>query len=94
MAWAKANEAELWSYFVDRDLLFSTDTSLSKRFIAEAPFSKFYLELDNESPGMLGRYLGWQIVRAYMEKNDVSLRDLATIDGQELFKKSKYKPVK
>lgn len=94
LAWAKANEAELWSYFVDRDLLFSTDTSLSKRFIAEAPFSKFYLELDNESPGMLGRYLGWQIVRAYMEKNDVSLRDLATIDGQELFKKSKYKPAK
>jgi gliding motility-associated lipoprotein GldB len=94
LAWAKANEAELWSYFVDRDLLFSTDTSLSKRFIAEAPFSKFYLELDNESPGMLGRYLGWQIVRAYMEKNDVSLRDLAIIDGQELFKKSKYKPAK
>ncbi len=94
LAWAKAYEAELWSYFVDRDLLFSTDTSLSKRFIAEAPFSKFYLELDNESPGMLGRYLGWQIVRAYMEKNDVSLRDLAIIDGQELFKKSKYKPAK
>jgi len=94
LVWAKANESEIWSYFVDRDLLFSTDTSLSSRFIAQAPFSKFYLELDNESPGMLGRYLGWQIVRAYMEKNDVSLRDLATIDGQELFKKSKYKPAK
>jgi len=94
LAWAKVNEAEIWSYFVDRNLLFSTDTSLSNRFIAEAPFSKFYLELDNESPGMLGRYLGWQIVRAYMEKNDVSLRDLATIDGQELFEKSKYKPAK
>jgi len=94
LAWAKANEVEIWSYFVDRDLLFSTDTSLSNRFIAEAPFSKFYLELDNDSPGMLGRYLGWQIVRAYMEKNDVSLRELATIDGQELFEKSKYKPAK
>ena len=68
LAWAKANEAELWSYFVDRDLLFSTDTSLSKRFIAQAPFSKFYLELDSESPGMLGRYLGWQIVRVIYEK--------------------------
>ena len=94
LVWAKANEAEIWSYFVEKDLLFSTDTSLSSRFIAQAPFSKFYLELDNESPGMLGRYLGWQIVRAYMEKNDVSLRELATIDGQELFKKSKYNPAK
>ena len=94
LAWAKANESEIWSYFVDRDLLFSTDTSLSTRFIAQAPFSKFYLELDNESPGMLGRYLGWQIVRAYMQKNDVSLRELATISGKELFDKAKYKPAK
>ena len=94
LAWAKANESEIWSYFVDRDLLFSTDTSLSTRFIAQAPFSKFYLELDNESPGMLGRYLGWQIVRAYMQKNDVSLRELATISGKKLFDKAKYKPAK
>ena len=92
--WAQLNESEIWSYFVDRDLLFSTDTSLSNRFIAQAPFSKFYLELDNESPGMLGRYLGWQIVRQFMEKNDVSLRELSTISGEELYKKSKYKPVK
>jgi len=94
LAWAKANESEIWSYFVDRDLLFSTDTSLSTRFIAQAPFSKFYLELDNESPGMLGRYLGWQIVRSYMQKNDVSLRELATISGKKLFDKAKYKPAK
>ena len=92
--WAQLNESEIWSYFVDRDLLFSTDTSLSNRFIAQAPFSKFYLELDNESPGMLGRYLGWQIVRQFMENNDVSLRELSTISGEELYKKSKYKPVK
>jgi len=92
--WAELNESEIWSYFVDRDLLFSTDTSLSNRFIAQAPFSKFYLELDNESPGMLGRYLGWQIVKQFMGKNDVSLRELSTISGEELYKKSKYKPAK
>jgi len=92
--WAQLNESEIWSYFVDRDLLFSTDTSLSNRFIAQAPFSKFYLELDNKSPGMLGRYLGWQIVRQFMEENDVSLRELSTISGEELYKKSKYKPAK
>jgi gliding motility-associated lipoprotein GldB len=94
LLWAKNNESQIWSYFTEKDLLFSTDLSLSKRFIAQAPFSKFYLELDNESPGMLGRYMGWQIVRAYMKNNDVSLSDLATISGQELFNKSNYKPVK
>jgi gliding motility-associated lipoprotein GldB len=92
LEWSKANESEIWSYFVEKDLLFSTETALSGRFIAPAPFSKFYLELDSESPGMLGRYIGWQIVRSFMKKNDVSLRELITMDGKELFEKSKYKP--
>ena len=94
LLWAKDNESQIWSYFLEKELFDSTDTSLSKRFINPAPFSKFYLELDSESPGMLGRYLGWQIVRSYMEKNDVSLSDLANISGEELFSKSKYKPAK
>ena len=94
LEWARANESEIWSYFVEKNLLFSTDTSLSNRFIAKAPFSKFYLELDNESPGMIGRYIGWQIVRSFMKKNNVSLRELSTISGQELFNKAKYKPAK
>lgn len=93
LEWAKMNESEIWSYFIEKDLLFSTDTALSSRFIAPAPFSKFYLELDSDSPGMLGRFIGWQIVRSFMNKNDVSLRELVTMDGKELFEKSKYKPL-
>ncbi|MEO6348796.1 MAG: gliding motility lipoprotein GldB, partial [Aquaticitalea sp.] len=64
--WAAANEEEVWSYFIERELLYSTDRDLPSRFIADAPFSKFYLDLDNQSPGRLGQYIGWQIVRAYM----------------------------
>ena len=92
LEWSKANESEIWSYFVEKDLLFSTDTALSGRFIAPAPFSKFYLELDSESPGMLGRYIGWQIVRSFMKKNDVSLQTLLQMNEEELFKKANYKP--
>jgi len=94
LEWAKINESMIWSYFVDKDLLFSTDTKLSNRFIANAPFSKFYLAVDNESPGRLGQYIGWQIVRSFMQKNDVSLRKLCTMSNEEIFRKSKYKPKK
>lgn len=94
LEWAKINESEIWSYFVERKMVFSTESELSSRFIALAPFSKFYLELDNESPGMTGRYIGWQIVRSFMKKNDVSLRELSTMSGEEIFNKSKYKPAK
>ncbi len=94
LSWAIANEQEIWRYFVEKDLVFSTDTALAKRFLVQAPFSKFYLELDSESPGMLGRYIGWQIVRSFMEKNDVSLQELTRLSGTEIFKKSTYKPRK
>jgi len=94
LEWAKVNESMIWSYFVDKNLLFSTDTKLSNRFIAPAPFSKFYLAVDNESPGRLGQYIGWQIVRSFMKKNDVSLRELCTLSNEEIFRKSKYKPQK
>lgn len=93
--WAKVNEEEMWRYFVERNLLYNTDPKLYDRFIGPAPFSKFYLELDNESPGRLGRWLGWQIVRAYMENNkDVTLQELLQMDAKTIFENSKYKPKK
>ena len=90
--WTLANKEEIWMYFIDKDLLFSTDTNLNRRFLDDAPFSKFYMEQDNLSPGRIGVWLGWQIVNAYMQKNDVSLQQLLETDEEIIFKKSKYKP--
>lgn len=92
--WAEENELYMWRYFIENELLYSTDSKLGARFINPAPFSKFYLEIDNESPGMLGRYLGWKIVRAYMKNNTVEINRLMVTDADEIFKNSKYKPKK
>jgi len=93
--WALANESYIWRYFVERELLFSTDSKLPGRFINPAPFSKFYLEeIDNESPGKVGQYMGWKIVRAYMENNDVSLSQLLITTAEDIFNNSKFKPRK
>lgn len=92
--WSIANESYIWSYFIERELLFSTDNTLVNRFIAPAPFSKFYLELDAESPGRLGQYIGWQIVRAYMEQNNTPFLDMLQKDTEEIFNNVKFKPRK
>lgn len=92
--WAEENEEYMWRYFVEKELLYSTDPKLGARFISPAPFSKFYLEIDNDSPGMLGRYLGWKIVRAYMQNNDTDVQQLMVAEADEIFKNSKYKPKK
>jgi gliding motility-associated lipoprotein GldB len=92
--WAVANEQEIWSFFIEKNLLFSSDTQLSKRFLDNAPFSKFYTAEDNATPGKIGVWLGWQIVNSYMQFNDVSLQKLIETDEDIIFKKSKYKPKK
>ncbi len=94
ITWCRENESYMWRYFIDDKLLFDSDPKLANRFINPAPFSKFYLEIDNDSPGRVGAWIGWQIVRAYMENNTIPLQDLLRMDAKELFEKSKYKPVK
>jgi gliding motility-associated lipoprotein GldB len=92
--WVQANEEQIWRYFIEEKLLFSTATNLNKRFLEIAPFSKFYREQDNLSPGQVGVWVGWQIVTSYMKHNDVSLQELLQINELDLFKESKYKPRK
>lgn len=94
LAWARANEGQIWRYFIEREVLYNTDRELGPRFLDPAPFSKFQLQLDNESPGRIGRYMGWQIVRSYMDRSGASLRELLAMPGEELFRESNYKPPK
>ena len=91
---AKLNEEQIWKHLIENEYLYNTDSSLPARFIADAPFTKFYLQLDRESPGRLGRYVGWQIVKSYMKNNDASLMDMLKMDAEEIFKRSNYKPPK
>ena len=92
--WAISNESYIWRYLIEKELLYSTDNSLANRFINPAPFTKFYLELDPESPGRLGQYIGWQIVRSYMLNNDVEFLDMLQMDANLIFNNAKFKPRK
>ncbi|MDO1499659.1 gliding motility lipoprotein GldB [Winogradskyella maritima] len=94
MEWAKVNESMIWTYFVENEVFYKNDNKLVSRFLADAPYSKFNLQLDNESPPRLGQYIGWQIVRAYADKTDADLQTLMQTDAEEIFNKSKYKPKK
>ena len=94
ITWCKENESYIWRYFIEKELLYSTDSKLPNRFTNLAPFSKFYLEIDNESPGRVGQWIGWQIVRSFMQNNEVSMQEMLKMNAKELFEKSKYKPKK
>ena len=43
---------------------------------------------------MIGKYIGWQIVKSYMKNNDTSLYKMLTINPIDIYNNSKYKPQK
>lgn len=91
--WAVANEADIWNYFIENDLVYSPDPRLVQRFIAPGPFSKFYTEADNESAPQVGVFTGWQISRKFYENNpDTKLPDFIKMSTPDIFTQSEYKP--
>jgi gliding motility-associated lipoprotein GldB len=88
------NESQMWSYLVNEKLLYDNNIKNYQRFIEDGPFTKFYLDIDRESPGRVGQWLGWQIVKSYMENNEVTLDQLLKTEPTVIFNKSGYKPKK
>ena len=92
LLWSKENEKEIWNYFANQEMLFSTQSDLISRFIRPAPFSKFYLDVDQDAPGKIGQWLGLQIVSAYASRNNKSIQEIIQMPYMELYRESKYKP--
>ncbi|MFT2009229.1 gliding motility lipoprotein GldB [Pontibacter sp. 13R65] len=87
------NEAKIWAHFIEKGLLYERSPFVITKYIGERPNTP---EIDATAPGRLGTWVGWQIVRKYMERNpDVTLPELlAEIDHQKILNESKYKPRK
>ena len=94
LEWAKDNEYNIWQYFMEKEYIYNSDKDLIRRFLDPAPFSKFYLESDMESPGQIGAWIGWQIIKSYAENNSQSLPEIMVKPSMDIFNQSKYKPNK
>jgi hypothetical protein len=75
------------------ELLYKTDRQIISDFMNISPVTP---GMPSEAPGMLGVWVGWQIVKKYMELNPkTSLEDLFRMtDGRVILEGSKYKPSK
>lgn len=92
LAWAKRYQEDIWSWFIQEDLLYSTDYLGIQQYFSEAPFTKELGE-NNESAPKLGSYIGWMMVRKYMEKHpELDIIGLFAVeDAQEILADSKFK---
>jgi len=91
MDWCKQNEENVWTWFVSNNKLMMNDFIKIKRYCDEAPFTS---DFSKESPGRIGVWIGWQIIRSYMKNHpDVSLAELMKDnDFQKIMNLSKYNP--
>lgn len=93
LEWCKDNEANVWSFFIEKELLFNTQNNVIKKYLADGPFTSVF---SNESPPRIAAWFGWQIVKAYMENNSgITLEQLMKYqDAQSILSKSGYKPTR
>lgn len=87
--WCKENEEFIWKAIIERKHLYTPDQMTTSKYFENAPS----LFLDNEAPGNLGSWIGWQIIDKYMKENAITPEALIqNKNAQEILATSKYKP--
>ncbi len=91
LKWCKNNEAEMWRQLIHKKMLFSNQRMDIIRYINPAPSTSGF---PLESPGRTGVWLGWQIVRKYMEKfPEITVSQLMSNNNyQQILNDSEYFP--
>jgi len=85
-----ANEKNIWAFFVQNDMLYKTDPQLIREYITDGPFTNAF---GKDSPGNIGQFVGWQIVKKWAAKNKgISMDSLMKKDPVQLFEETRYKP--
>lgn len=81
----------IWSRLVEDQVLYATSHLVKQRYIGERPKTT---EVGEQCPGRIGMWVGWQIVKKYIETHpNVKLPQLMNMQNAlQLFKDSGYKP--
>lgn len=88
--WCFNNESQIWGFFIKNEVLYKTENKELKKYIGAAPNTT---GMPVESPGNIGAWVGWQIVRKYIERNpNTTFEQLLLLEPQQILNESKYKP--
>ena len=89
--WCVDNEKEIWIFLAENNLLFDSSMREITKWVNNGPFTN---GLSQESPSRVGIWIGWQMVKQYMERNPkTSLQRMVEMEDNSLFLNN-YKPGK
>ena len=91
MEWASRNQGYAWTFYLDNEMLYSTDRQLIQKFFGSGPFTAPF---SRGSAPQMGVFNGWMVVREYMRRNpEVSLEELMrTSDSRLILNQARYRP--
>jgi gliding motility-associated lipoprotein GldB len=86
------HEPVIWASVLENELLFETNPYIKDKFLSERPKT---IEIGENCPGRIGRWIGWRIVRKYAKQHpEISVPEMMAMDdAQKIFIESKYKPI-
>ncbi|NJN25395.1 MAG: gliding motility lipoprotein GldB [Cyclobacteriaceae bacterium] len=86
------HEQVIWASMLENEVLFEKSPYIKDKFLSERPQT---IEIGENCPGRIGRWIGWRIVEKYAAQNpEISLPMLMQEqDAQKIFNESKYKPI-
>ena len=90
LKWCRENEGLIWNYFITSENIETIDPGVIQNYIGEAPNTQ---GMPESSPGNIGQWVGWQIVKKFVEKNP-SMRpaDVMNTAARKILTEAKYKP--
>jgi hypothetical protein len=91
LKWCKMNEGQMWAFMIEKKLLFSTNYMTINKLTRDAPFTSYFPQ---ESPGRAANWIGWQIVKAYMDRHPETPLPvlMENADYQQILNESGYSP--
>lgn len=84
------NEAGIWNFFIQNNLLYITDPLQTRDYVNDGPRTE---ALGPASPGNIGLFIGWQIVKKWMSDHEKTTPEqLLQVPAKQIFEEAKYKP--
>lgn len=88
LEWCYDNEQQIWTFFIEEDLLYETERRRIRRYLDPAPHSA---GMPDGAPGRTARWIGHRIIRRLVDEG-LSIQEVMLLeDGQEILEKARYK---
>lgn len=91
LEWCRKNEGNIWgSVLQNTPDIYTLDQERLQNYIGESPRT---MDMPEESPGNIGQWIGWQIVKKFEEKNEgMTVQQILATPAVKIFQEARYKP--